>query len=35
METQVRDDWPEFYEQAKKDKKEVWARKREQANQSK
>lgn len=35
METQVRDDWPEFYEQAKKDKKEIWARKREQAKQSK
>lgn len=35
MEMQVRDDWPEFYEQAKKDKKEIWARKREQAKQSK
>lgn len=35
MEKQVRDDWPEFYEQAKKDKKEIWARKREQAKQSK
>ena len=31
METQVRDDWPEFYEQAKKDKRAVWERKREQA----
>ena len=29
METQVRDDWDEFYEQAKKDKQEVWRRKRE------
>lgn len=30
METQVRDDWDEFYEQAQKDKKEIWRRKREQ-----
>lgn len=29
METQVRDDWDEFYEQAQKDKKEVWRKKRE------
>lgn len=35
METQVRDDWDEFYEQAKKNKKAVWDRKREQAKQSK
>lgn len=34
METQVRDDWDEFYEQAKQAKKEVWARKREQAKNS-
>ena len=27
------DDWDEFYEQAKKDKKEVWRRKREEAKQ--
>ena len=29
MEKEVRDDWPEFYEQAKKDKKAVWERKRQ------
>ncbi|MGI9292302.1 MAG: YybH family protein [Gammaproteobacteria bacterium] len=29
METQVRDDWDEFYEQAQKDKKEIWRKKRE------
>jgi ketosteroid isomerase-like protein len=29
METQVRDDWDEFYEQAQKNKKEIWKRKRE------
>jgi ketosteroid isomerase-like protein len=28
METQVRDDWDEFYEQAQKNKKEIWKRKR-------
>jgi ketosteroid isomerase-like protein len=28
METQVRDDWDEFYEQAQKDKKEIWRKKR-------
>lgn len=31
METQVKDDWPEFFEQAQKDKKAVWKRKREAA----
>lgn len=31
MEKQVRDDWDEFYEQALKNKKEVWKRKREAA----
>lgn len=31
METQVRDDWDEFYEQAQKNKKEIWKRKREAA----
>lgn len=30
LETQVRDDWDEFYEQAKKNRKEVWKRKREE-----
>ncbi len=34
METQVEDDWDEFYEQAQKNKKEIWKRKREQAKQS-
>ena len=29
METQVRDDWDEFFEQAQKDKKEIWRKKRE------
>lgn len=29
METQVRDDWDEFYEEAKEAKKEIWRRKRE------
>ena len=29
METQVKDDWDEFYEQAVESKKEVWRRKRE------
>ena len=29
MEKEVRDDWDEFYEQAVKDKKEVWRKKRE------
>jgi ketosteroid isomerase-like protein len=33
METQVRDDWDEFYEQAQKDKKAVWARKRQAQKQ--
>ena len=31
FETQVRDDWDEFYEQAKQNKKDVWARKRAEA----
>jgi len=30
METQVKDDWDEFYEEAVKNKKEIWRRKREQ-----
>jgi ketosteroid isomerase-like protein len=34
METQVRDDWPEFYEQAMKNKKEIWKRKREEQKRS-
>ena len=29
METQVRDDWDEFFEEAKKNKKEIWRKKRE------
>jgi len=29
METQVRDDWDECYEQAQKNKKEIWRKKRE------
>ena len=29
METQVRDDWDEFYEEAQQNKKDVWRRKRE------
>jgi hypothetical protein len=29
METQVEDDWDEFYEQAQKNKKEIWRKKRE------
>ena len=29
METQVRDDWDEFYEEAQKNKKEIWRKKRE------
>ncbi|MEC9376012.1 MAG: nuclear transport factor 2 family protein [Pseudomonadota bacterium] len=31
METQVRDDWDEFFEQAKKNKKAIWDRKRKAA----
>jgi len=34
METQVGDDWDEFYEQAQKNKKEVWRKKREAAKAS-
>jgi len=34
LETQVRDDWDEFYEQAIKNKKEIWKRKREQQKRS-
>lgn len=34
LETQVRDDWDEFYEQAKKNRKEVWKRKREEKKRS-
>ncbi len=30
LETQVRDDWDEFYEQATQARKEIWKRKREQ-----
>jgi ketosteroid isomerase-like protein len=30
METQVRDGWDEFYEEAQQNKKEIWRRKREQ-----
>jgi len=33
METQVADDWDEFYEQAQQDKKEVWRAKREAQKQ--
>jgi len=33
METQVRDDWDEFYEQAQQNKKDVWRRKREAQRQ--
>ncbi len=33
METQVRDDWDEFFEQAQQNKKEVWRRKREAQRQ--
>jgi hypothetical protein len=33
METQVRDDWDEFYEQAQQNKKEAWRRKREEQRQ--
>jgi len=28
METQVRDDWDEFYEEAQANKKAIWKRKR-------
>lgn len=34
METQVRDDWDEFYEQALQNKKEIWRRKREEQKQA-
>ena len=34
LETQVRDDWDEFYEQAIKNKKEIWKRKREEQKRS-
>lgn len=34
METQVRDDWDEFYEEAQQNKKEIWRRKREQQKQA-
>ena len=34
METQVRDDWDEFYEQAQQNKKEIWRRKREAQKQA-
>jgi hypothetical protein len=33
METQVEDDWDEFYEQAQQNKKEAWRRKREAQKQ--
>jgi hypothetical protein len=33
METQVRDDWDEFYEEAQQNKKEAWRRKREAQKQ--
>jgi hypothetical protein len=33
METQVRDDWDEFYEEAQQNKKEAWRRKREAQRQ--
>jgi hypothetical protein len=33
METQVKDDWDEFYEQAQQNKKEAWRRKREAQKQ--
>jgi hypothetical protein len=33
METQVRDDWDEFYEEAQQNKKEAWRRKREEQKQ--
>jgi len=33
-EAQISDDWDEFYEQAMKDKKEVWRRKREERKQA-
>lgn len=35
FEKDVRDDWDEFYEQAKKDKKEVWRKRRELEKQQK
>ena len=34
METQVRDDWDEFYEQAVENKKAIWKRKREEQKRS-
>ncbi|MBT8422513.1 MAG: SnoaL-like domain-containing protein [Gammaproteobacteria bacterium] len=34
METQVRDDWDEFYEDAKEKKKEIWRKKREAQNRA-
>jgi len=34
LETQVRDDWDEFYEQAIKNKKAIWKRKREEQKRS-
>jgi len=34
MEKEVRDDWDEFYEEAKKRKQEVWRRKREEQAQA-
>lgn len=34
LETQVRDDWDEFYEQALKNRKEIWKRKRAEQKRS-
>jgi len=34
METQVRDDWDEFYEEAQANKKAIWKRKREEQKQA-